>query len=92
MLEALVGDAQRREPRIEEVGIAVAVLFEGLLGGVELAAVEFDHELVGAVDGVDFVAGYELISLGQREAVGFQKAGEAVLEVGAGGAPLGREL
>ena len=41
---------------MEEVGIAVAVLFEGSWGGVELAAVEFDDEFLLAVDGVDFVA------------------------------------
>jgi hypothetical protein len=42
VLEAVVGDAERGEPRIEEVGISVAVLFEGLGGGVELAAVDLD--------------------------------------------------
>ena len=40
--EAVVGDPERSEPRIEEVGISIAVLFEGIRGGVELAAVEFE--------------------------------------------------
>jgi hypothetical protein len=35
--EAVVGDAERGELRIEEVGVAVAVLLEGCGGGVELA-------------------------------------------------------
>jgi hypothetical protein len=93
VLEAVVGDAERREPRIEEVGVAVAVLLEGVGGGVELAAVEFDDELLFSVDGVDFVAGDVLVSLGEWEAVVFEEAGEGVFEVGAGGcgAPLGRE-
>ena len=90
--QAVVGDAEGREPLIEEVGIAVSVLLEGVGGGVELAAVEFDDEALLSVDGVDFVAGDLLISLGEREAVVFQEAGEVVFEVGAGGAPLGREL
>ena len=77
MLEALVGDAERGEPRIEEVGVAVAVLLEGSSGGVELAAVEFDDEVVFSVDGVDFVAGYLLVELGEREAVAFEEADEA---------------
>jgi hypothetical protein len=92
VLEASVGDAERGEPRIEEVGVAVAVLFEGSWRGVELAAVEFDDQVVGSVDGVDFVAGYVLVSLGEREVVALEEAGEAVFEVGAGGAPLRREL
>ena len=91
LLEALVGDTERREPRIEEVGIAVAVLLERSWGGVELAAVEFDDEVVGSVDGVDFVAGYLLVELGEGEAVAFEEADEAVFEGGAGGAPFGRE-
>ena len=91
-LEAVVGDAEGGEPRVEEVGVAVAVLFEGSWGGVELAAVEFDDEFLCAVDGVDFVAGDLLISLGEREAVALEEAGEVVFEVGAGGAPFGREL
>jgi hypothetical protein len=40
-----------------------------LFGGVELSAVEFDDEVLGAVDGVDFVAGYVLIQLGPDETV-----------------------
>ena len=80
MLEALVGDAQRRKPRIEEVGVPVAVVFERVRGAVELAAVEFDDELLFSVDGVDFVAGYQLVSLGERELVAFEEAGEAVFE------------
>ena len=59
---------------------------------MELAAVEFDDELVVAVDGVDFVAGDDLVELGEREAVAFEEADEVVFEVGAGGAPFGREL
>jgi hypothetical protein len=78
-------------PRLEEVGIAVAVLFEGVGGGVELAAVELDDEVMGSVDGVDFVAGDGLVALGEREAVAFEEAGEGVFEVGAGGALLGRQ-
>ena len=92
MLEALIGDAERGEPRIEEVGVAVAVLLEGVWGGVELAAVEFDDEVVFSVDGVDFVAGYLLVELREWQAVAFEEADEAVFEVGARGAPLGREL
>ena len=92
VLEAVVGDAERGEPRIEEVGVAVAVVFEGGGGGVELAAVEFDDELVVAVDGVDLVAGDDLVELGEWEAVALEEADEAVFEVGAGGALLGREL
>jgi len=65
LFEALVGDSEGGEPRIEEVGIAVAVLLEGSGGGVELAAVEFDDELCGSVDGVDFVAGDLLVSFGE---------------------------
>ena len=63
MFEAVVGDAEGGEPGVEEVGVAVAVLLEGAWGGVELAAVEFDDEVVGSVDGVDFVAGYALVEL-----------------------------
>ena len=46
MFEAVVGDAERAEPRLEEVGVAVAVVLEGLDGGVELAAVELDDEVL----------------------------------------------
>ena len=91
MLEAVVGDAEGGEPRIEEVGVAVAVVFERVWRGVELAAVEFDDEVVLAVDGVDFVAGDLLIELGEREAVALEEAAEVVFEVGLGGAPLRRE-
>ena len=70
MFEAVVGDAERGEPCVEEVGVAVAVLFEGSGGGVELAAVEFDDEFLFSVDGVDFVAGDLLVELGEREAGG----------------------
>ena len=91
VLEAVVGDADRREPRVEEVGVAVAVVLERVGGGVELAAVEFDDEVVFSVDGVDFVAGDGLVSLGEREAVALEEAGEVVFELGSGGAPLGRE-
>ena len=80
LLEAVVGDAERGEPRIEEVGVAVAVLFEGVGGGVELAAVELDDEFVLAVDGVDFVAGYLLVELGEWQAVAFEEADEVVFE------------
>jgi hypothetical protein len=34
VLEAVVGDAEGGEPRVEEVSIAVAVLLEGLGRGV----------------------------------------------------------
>jgi hypothetical protein len=61
VFEALVGDAEGGVARIEEVGVAVAVVFEGSGGGVELAAVELDDESLLAVDGVDFVAGYMLV-------------------------------
>ena len=92
VFEAVVGDAEGWEPRIEEVGVAVAVLLEGSWRAVELAAVEFDDEVVVSVDGVDFVAGDLLVSLGEWEVVAFEEAGEVVFEVGAGGALLGREL
>jgi len=42
IFEAVVGDADRREPRIEEVSVAVSVRLEGSRRAVELAAVEFD--------------------------------------------------
>ena len=48
-------------------------------------------EFVLAVDGVDFVAGDLLVEFGEREVVAFEEADEAVFEVGAGGARLGRE-
>jgi sulfur carrier protein ThiS len=94
MLEALVGDTERGEPLAEEVGVTVAVLLERFGGGVELAAVELDDEVVGSVDGVDFVAGYLLVALRERQVVALEEAGEVVFEVGAGGcgAPFGREL
>ena len=92
VFEAVVGDAECREPRIEEVGVAVAVLLEGVWGGVELAAVEFDDEVLGAVDGVDFVALDALVQLGARELVALEEAAEVVFEVGASGAPVWREL
>ena len=87
-----MGDAERGEPRIEEVGVAVAVFFEGVGGGVELAAVEFDDEFLVSVDGVDFVAGDLLVALGEREVVALEEAGEGVFEVRAGGGVFGREL
>ena len=74
LFEALVGDAEGWESRVEEVGVAVAVVFEGSGGGVELAAVEFDDEFVFSVDGVDFVAGYQLVELGEGEAVALEEA------------------
>ena len=91
VFEAVVGDAERAEPGFEEVGVAVAVVFEGVGGGVELVAVEFDDEVVFPVDGVDFVAGYLLVELGEGELVVFEEADEAVFQFGTGGAPLGRE-
>jgi hypothetical protein len=91
VLEAVIGDAERGEPRIEEVCVAVAVFLEGLWGGVELAAVELYCELLFSVDGVDLVTGDRLVSLRERETVALEEADEVVLEVGAGGAPLGRE-
>jgi hypothetical protein len=92
VFEAVVGDPERREPRVEEVGVAVAVavVFEGSGGGVELAAVEFDDESLLSVDGVDFVAGYLLVELREWEAVAFEEANEVVFEGRAGGAPLRR--
>ncbi len=88
----MIGDAECGEPRVEEVGVAVAVPLEGSRGAVELAAVELDDEVVGSVDRVDFVAGYRLVELRQGQTVAFEEADEAVLEVGAGGALFGREL
>jgi hypothetical protein len=52
----------------------------------------FDDEVLGSVDGVDFVAGDLLVSLREWEVVALEEAGEVVFEVGAGGALLGREL
>jgi hypothetical protein len=79
--QAVVGDADCREPGVEEVGVAVAVLLERVWCGVELAAVEFDDEVVVSVDGVDFVAGDGLVALGEREVVAFEEAGEVVFQV-----------
>ena len=59
---------------------------------MELAAVEFDDEVVFSVDGVDFVAGDLLVELGEWEAVAFEEADEVVFQGRTGGAPLGREL
>ena len=56
-----------------------------------MAAVEFDDEVLGSVDGVDFVAGDLLVELGEGEVVACEEAEEAVFEVGAGGALVGRE-
>jgi hypothetical protein len=39
-------------------------LFEGSGGVVELAAIEFDGEVLVSVDGVDLVAGDGLVALG----------------------------
>jgi hypothetical protein len=64
VFEAVVGDAEGDEPGVEEVGVAVAVLFEGSGGVVELAAIEFDGEVLVSVDGVDLVAGDGLVALG----------------------------
>jgi hypothetical protein len=64
VFEAVVGDAEGDESGVEEVGVAVAVLFEGSGGVVELAAVEFDGEVLVSVDGVDLVAGDGLVALG----------------------------
>ena len=58
---------------------------------MELAAVEFDDEPLVSVDGVDFVAGYDLVELREWQVVALEEADEAVLEVGAGGAPLRRQ-
>jgi hypothetical protein len=81
VFEAVVGDAERGEAGVEEVGVAVSVLFERVWCVVELAAVEFDDEVVLAVDGVDFVAGDGLVSLGERKLVALEEAGEVVFEV-----------
>ena len=40
-------------------------------------------------DGVDFVAGYLLVELRERQAVSLEEAEEAVFEVGSGGALFG---
>ena len=80
MLEAVVGDAECGDPRFEEVGVAVAVLFEGAGGGVELAAVEFDDEVLVSVDGVDFVAGDVVVELGEGEVEALEEADEVVFE------------
>jgi hypothetical protein len=80
VFEAVVGDAEGDESGVEEVGVAVAVLFEGSGGVVELAAVEFDGEVLVSVDGVDLVAGDGLVALGERQAVAFQEPGEVVFE------------
>jgi hypothetical protein len=64
VFEAVVGDAEGDESGVEEVGVAGAVLFEGSGGVVELAAVEFDDEVLVSVDGVDLVAGDGLVALG----------------------------
>jgi hypothetical protein len=77
----VVGDAEGAEPYVEVVGVAVSVVLEGVGGGVELAAVEFDDESVLAVDGVDFVAGDGLVEVGERELVAFDEADEVVFEV-----------
>ena len=42
-------------------------------------------------DGVDFVAGYLLVELRERQAVSLEEAEEAVFEVGSGGALFGRQ-
>jgi hypothetical protein len=81
VLETVVGDADRREPRVKEVNVAVSVLFERVGRGVELAAVEFDDEVVLAVDGVDFVAGDHLVELGEWEFVALEEADEVVFEI-----------
>jgi hypothetical protein len=80
VFEAVVGDAEGDESGVEEVGVAVAVLFEGSGGVVELAAVEFDDEVLVSVDGVDLVAGDGLVALGERQAVAFEEAGEVIFE------------
>jgi hypothetical protein len=80
VFEAVVGDAEGDEPGVEEVGVAVAVLFEGSGGVVELAAVEFDDEVLVSVDGVDLVAGDGLVAAGERQAVAFEEAGEVIFE------------
>ena len=92
MLEAVIGDTECREPRVEQVGVAISVLLEGSRRGVELAAVEFDDEPWFSVDSVNLVAGDGLVELWEREAVALEEADEAVLEVGTGGALVWREL
>ena len=81
VFQAVVGDAEGDEAGVEEVGVAVAVVLERSGRGVELAAVELDDEVVVSVDGVDFVAGYLLVALGERELVAFEEADEVVFEV-----------
>ena len=70
-------------PAFEEVGVPFAVLLEGVGGGVELAAVEFDDEALVAVDGVDLMACDGLVELGERELVALEETGEVVFEMGA---------
>ena len=48
---------------------------------MELAAVEFDDEHCGSVDGVDLVAGDLLVSIAEWQAVAVKEADEAVFEV-----------
>ena len=64
----------RNRGNSKEVGVAVSVLFEGSWGGVELAAVEFDDESLGVVDGVDLVAGYLLVELWCWQVVALEEA------------------
>jgi hypothetical protein len=65
VLEAVVGDAECGEPRVEEVGVAVAVVFVGSVDGVDLVA--FD-ELVqlGQWEVVVFEEGDEAVLEGGR--------------------------
>ena len=47
---------------------------------VELAAVEFDDEVLGSVDRVDLVAGYLLVELREWQPVALEEADEAIFE------------
>ena len=76
-----MGDADRSEPRTEEVGIPFAVSLECAFGCVEVVAVELCDEVLGAPDEVDYVAGDPLVDLGGGQAVAFDEAQEVVFEV-----------
>jgi hypothetical protein len=76
LLEALAGDAERGEPRIEEVGIAVAVLLEGCCRAVELEG----GQLVGRDEPEDL----GLVE-GPGELPGVQDVGEVDERTGRGG-------
>jgi hypothetical protein len=83
--EPIWGDADRGVVDCEEVGVAVAVSFEGGFGAVVAVAVELDHELVVGEVRVDEVSGDFDVELGSWEAVMIGEGEEGVFELGAGG-------